>query len=204
MHLQPLPPTPQPTLHCDAESTSLMKPVGRYLHVGWRLSIDIVGYDEVSVEEGVSTGWAGTLLVQAGLEGHMALREGHGGFAQLFQAPPTADLSPWVPFWPRHSPPREKPKAGTRQSCHHPAFTGLPEHCSFLRDQGQLGGQWPYLMRPLSFPVQRSPCVQPAWPSALRSHLGRGAVHREKELRVGWYLLVPRGGGGERKQSREV
>lgn len=52
---------------------------GTYLHIGGRLSVHIIGDDEISFEEGVCAGWAGTLLVQAGFEGHMALREGDGG-----------------------------------------------------------------------------------------------------------------------------
>lgn len=56
MQLQSLP--HQPSLHHDVDLTSLTETVRRYLHIGWRLSVHIIGDGEISIEEGVLTGWA--------------------------------------------------------------------------------------------------------------------------------------------------
>lgn len=74
MQLQPL--LYQSSPHPGAgESAGPAEPLGRYLYIGWRLSVHIIGDDKIPVEEGVCTGWARALLVQAGFEGHAALGE---------------------------------------------------------------------------------------------------------------------------------
>lgn len=74
----------QPPLHQgDRGSHGPAEPPGRYLHIGRRLPVHVVGDDEIPVEEGVCTGWARALLVHAGLEGHAALGEATEDLTQL-------------------------------------------------------------------------------------------------------------------------
>lgn len=115
----------QPSLHGEAESTSLTKPVRRYLHIGWRRSVHIVGDDEISFEKGVCTVWARTLLVQAGLEGHMALSGEVEDLAQPGQGLPIVDLSPGCPGDRGTALTGRNPEAGPWVALPPPAHTGL-------------------------------------------------------------------------------
>ena len=145
---------------------------GTYLHIGGRLPVHIIGDDEISFEEGVRAGWAGALLVQAGFEGHMALREGDGGPLSAWQSLPSADLSLGLPW------------ALSKESCHPLGRSGLPEHLSSPRSSGA-----PWRVEALSEPGFHSPgslglTSLLALPT-LGSHIGRRIPHHEKELHVG-------------------